>query len=542
MLAFISAAAAVTATTVDVQTPVAAQVQEDTSRQVESVTTELERLDQRIKALEKAKEELERAKAAYEDAAKAIAKEQEQIEQRVDELEVAKTAQEDATRAIIRDSVSTMGPQINEFVTLGGTLEVLAGGAQSFTGQTDRVLAINTAEIDLEVNANDWTVGSLVIEYLDGSNAIFTTNEGRDAAVDRFNINTASITVGNPQKFPLFGTFGRMIMPFGISTGDPVADVLTIEDPLTIQVFEMRENAIGFGVAFPTPVPRPAAPPVTPPRVKPLVVNPLVKSISKGLGYSPPPTRPPPPTPIFPAPPPPLFNAGFYLYDGSTFDTIDRGMQTDDHWGATIGFRTKGNCGRSYDRLADERRGWLYGCPWAVDIDVDYNRSVFDSQFLEFEYQSFLSQIGIVPGMAASIKGNLGPVSLVGEWNGAIDHATFTDDLGTPIAMRPSAWQLSLGYQFDWNPWVEAIGLQGTYVAIGYSESQGLAGATEIINGVPTRVGFVPRKRLLLSAGEWVLDGLKFSIEYSHVIDYKKSDGGTGGTADGLFGQLTYVW
>ena len=102
----------------------------------------------------------------------------------------------------------------------------------------------------------------------------------------------------------------------------------------------------------------------------------------------------------------------------------------------------------------------------------------------------------------------------------------------------PSAWQLSLGYQFDWNPWVEAIGAEGTYLAIGYSESRDLAGVMR----AGDRVGFVPRRRFLVSAGEWVLDSVLFAVEYSHIWDYSKNKGGTGKSANGVFSLLTYEW
>jgi len=144
--------------------------------------------------------------------------------------------------------------------------------------------------------------------------------------------------------------------------------------------------------------------------------------------------------------------------------------------------------------------------------------------------------------MAASVKATLGPVSLVGEWNGAMSRATFTDDLGKRVSIEPSAWQLSLGYQFDWNPWVEEIGAQGNYLAIGYSESRDLAGVTRLIDGEPTRVGFVPRRRFIVSGGEWVLEGLKFAVEYSHNVDYPKSKGGTGNSANAIFSTITVVW
>jgi hypothetical protein len=140
------------------------------------------------------------------------------------------------------------------------------------------------------------------------------------------------------------------------------------------------------------------------------------------------------------------------------------------------------------------------------------------------------------------VKSTLGPVAVVAEWNGALKQARFLDDLGNSVSIKPSAWQVSLGYQFDWNPWVEAIGELGTYVAVGYSRSRDLAGVTQLINGEPTRVGFVPERRLILTGGEWLLDGLRLAVEYSYNWDYAKSVVGTGNTAHGLFTTLLYVW
>jgi hypothetical protein len=467
-------------------------------------------------------------------------RERKQLEQRVKELELAETAREAASRSIIRDALSTLGSKINEFVTLGGTLEVLMGSAQVFEGQSERVLRLSTAQLDFEIQASDWALGNLVVQYDDGTGETFRTTEGFETGVDRINIDTASITIGNPQRFPPFVTAGRIIVPFGISTGNPVADVLTIEDPLTIEAFETKEDAILMGVGLPTPPLTPAAPPVTPPPVSPRVLNPLVSALAKHLGYKPPPIPPPLPTPMTPKPPPPLFTAGIYLYNGDTRDAQinpRRGSWPTTNYGATLGFHTKGHCGRPYDQL----RGSAF-CPWSIDVDVDFNNSLFDSRFLAREYRGFLNQIGFVPGLAGSVKATLGPLALVGEWNGAIGQATFTDDLGTSINIKPSAWEISLGYQFDWNPWVEAIGAQGTYLAIGYSQSTDLAGVSRVFEGVRTRVGTVPKRRFLVGAGEWFLDNLRLAIEYSYNQDYRVAEGGTGNSAHGVFVQLTAVW
>lgn len=469
---------------------------------------------------------------------KEVLSREKELEQRVKELEDAQTAREDAARSIIRDAISTLGSKINESVSLGGTLDVTGGWTEDFSGRSEGVLALSTAQLDFEIEVNNWTKGSLILELIDGTNVTFPTTAGfQQGGGDRISIDTANITIGDPQIFPLFMTAGRIILPFGISTGDPVADVLTIEDPLTVEGFEMRQTAVGIGLGFPTPALTPATPPVTQPPVRPLVINPLISSLGRALGYKPPP--PSPPTPVVPKPAPPLFNVGVYSFNGDTFKGDEKrgGFRPENHIDATAGFHTRGNCGRPYDQL----RGPDF-CPWSVDVDVDYNSSIFDSRFLGFEYNNFLGQIGFVDGMAASVKAILGPVSFVGEWNGAISRAKFMDDLGKSVSIKPSAWQIALGYQFDWNPWVEAIGAQGNYLAIGYSESRDLAGVTRVTDGQPSRVGFLPRRRVVVGVGEWVLDNLRFAIEYSHNWDYATHEGGTGNSADGVLSQLTAVW
>lgn len=473
-------------------------------------------------------EKLAKVIADYEEAIRLMAKAQEELERRVKELEAAKTAQEEATRQIIRDATSTSGSKINQFVALGGNFELAAGWLKGTSGRSQSIIELATAEIDFEVQANDWTLGSIILEY-DNGKRLFRTLRGFEVDIDRINIDTAFVTIGDPQRLPPFATVGRIVLPFGISTGDPVADVLTLEDPLTIEVFEMRETAVLVGAGFPTPPLTPASPPVAPPPVKPIALNPFFKSMSKGLGYDPPPTRPPPPTLVTPTPAPPPLSVGFVVFQGATSAANDGRF----NFGATAGFVKKWDCDRPYDD------GWsLLACPFSIDVDFDYNSSVFDSRFLGFEYLGFLDQIGYVPGMASSVKATIGALSFVGEWNGAIDNATFIDDSGTLINMKPSAWQVSFAFQFDWNPWVNEIGAQGSYLAFSYSRSQDLAGFTR--DG--ERAGFAPWRRFSLSAGEWVMDHLRLAVDYSRNVDYPLNQGGSGNSADGILLVVTYVW
>ena len=72
-----------------------------------------------------------------------------------------------------------------------------------------------------------------------------------------------------------------------------------------------------------------------------------------------------------------------------------------------------------------------------------------------------MNQFGQIPGLSGDLKMNLGRLLLIAEYNTAIRTARFIDDAGRRIEMTPSAWQVALGYQFDWNPWVETIGVKG---------------------------------------------------------------------------------
>lgn len=458
-----------------------------------------------------------------------------QLEQRVRELEVGKVAQEDAVRTIIRDTQSKAGPKINEFVTLGGAIEVLGGRSSDFSGAKKDSITLNTAELDLEIRLGDWVVGSMMLNYNDGSSTLFPTSNGNPARVDRLTIDRATVTIGDVQRFPLFLKAGRDTLTYGTSTGVHRSDVLSIDNPLTIEIFETKANMVGIGFAFPTPEPAPPSPGYVPPPVRPMVLGPLVGGFAKMMGYKPFPSRVAPGTPITPPPDPPPFYGSLYVYDANTVEGVNRRFSG--NMNARLGYQTRGTCGRPYTELVDS---WI--CPWALDVSVDYLGSVFDSQFLREGYAAFIPQFGKAPGIAASAKLSFGPFLLVGEWNSAIKAARFTDDAGRLVSITPSAWQVALGYQFNWNPWVETIGAQGSYIALGYSRSHGLAGVTQLVAGAPTRVGFAPESRLTVTAGEWVLDGLRIVLEYSHAWDYPSSKGGTGRQADGVFTALTYVW
>ena len=458
--------------------------------------------------------------------------------QRVKYLEIGWAAQENATRQIIRDSLSKTGPKINSFLSLSGVVEGLASRTGSFTGPTQENLSLGTAELDFDIKLSDWLTGALVLHFDSGTGAIFPTGNQpvvptniAGVGVDRFTLDRTHISVGDLMQFPIAARFGVEVLHFGTSTGVARLDTLSIGTPLTTEVFENRQTAGGLEFAWPTPPRQPPPAPVVVPRVSPLVIAPAVSQLARWLGYTPLPERPFRPTPVtFPFDPPPFYGS-VMTYRGS--DSIIPGRTKIDDYNASLGFRTRGHCGVPYDQLTNSLI-----CPWTFDFHVDYDTSVFESRFLHSSYLPFLSQIGRIPGMAASVKASFGPFAVVGEVNTALQEARFFDGLGIARSMTPMTWQASIAYQFDWNPWVTEIGAQGDFISLGYSGSKDMAGVTILTAGLPTRIGFVPQHRLFLTGGEWVMDGLKVAVEYSANWDYPVSSGGTGKVAHGVFGLI----
>jgi hypothetical protein len=459
------------------------------------------------------------------------------LAERVKEIEIGWAAQEYATRQILRDTLNKTGPKINSFLSLSGVVEGIASRAGDFTGPTKENLTLGTAELDFDIKLSDWLTGALVLHFEPGTGAIFPTGNAPviptlpGVGVDRFTLDRTHILVGDLMQFPIAARFGVEVVHFGTSTGVARLDTLSIGTPLTTEVFENRQTAGGLEFGWPTPPRQPPPAPVVVPRVSPLVVAPAVSQFMRWLGYTPLPERPFRPQPVtFPFDPPPFYGS-VVTYKGS--DSIIPNRTKIDDYNASLGFRTRGHCGVPYDQLT-----YSLICPWTFDFHVDYDTSVFESRFLHASYLPFLPEIGQIPGVAASVKASFGPFAFVGEVNAALKDARFIDGLGIARSMMPMTWQASIAYQFDWNPWIQEIGAQGDFISVGYSGSKDMAGVTALINGVPTRIGFVPQHRLFLTGGEWVMDGLKVAVEYSANWDYPVSSGGTGRVAHGAFGLL----
>src|SRR5438309_4789070 len=337
-------------------------------RAVEELRAANRELRKRIEALEAEKQNAEHAPpsapAAADKNKTAVEQRTQELEQRVKELEVTKTAQETATRSIIQSALSKTGSKINQFVTLGGAIETVLARTKDFTGQRNESVSLGTAEMDFETRPSEWALGNLIV-----------------GGVDALTVSRATLTIGDLQRFPIYVKAGRDVLPFGISTGVHRIDLVTLNNPLTIDAFETRRNAVGIGFALPTP---PAAPPPKPlivPPSRPLVINPLISSLSESMGYAPLPARPKPQTPVTLPPEPPPFYGELFFYDANTVRTVTRNLHSSIN--GRLGYRTSRHCGRNYSELVHSNI-----CPWTADLSVDYISSVFDSDFLQTEYRA----------------------------------------------------------------------------------------------------------------------------------------------------------
>jgi hypothetical protein len=128
-------------------------------------------------------------------------------------------------------------------IELGGALEMEANWARvcrvpsagrPCATTVERGLALTAAEFDFEAKLVSWAKAELAAEWARDS----------PSGTSAFDLNEAFITLGEGLPVTLKAGVGKV--PFGLSTGSTIAskleDTLTMTDPLTIQVFDAKEE------------------------------------------------------------------------------------------------------------------------------------------------------------------------------------------------------------------------------------------------------------------------------------------------------------
>ncbi|MFP4476532.1 MAG: LbtU family siderophore porin [Desulfatibacillaceae bacterium] len=122
---------------------------------------------------------------------------------------------------------ATVG-SLAQALEISGALEVEVGFADDFAGEDASDGTLSTVEFGVDVTACDWATGSVVFLWEEDDTEQVELDEG-------------SITLGNLERFPLYLQAGKYVVPFGRY------ETLVISDPLTLELGETRESALGVG-------------------------------------------------------------------------------------------------------------------------------------------------------------------------------------------------------------------------------------------------------------------------------------------------------
>lgn len=153
-------------------------------------------------------------------------------EQRGIERKSKKDSNESSLEEDLDGDKKKHGSKINEFIDFGGTIEVQAFYHDDFRRQHSDIV-LEGAEIEFEITLVDWARGYLCYEW--------------EPDIERLLVKEAYITLGGTDCYPWFVRAGRLFVPFTIGTGALVGDTLSVTDPLTIEIFETREDVVMAG-------------------------------------------------------------------------------------------------------------------------------------------------------------------------------------------------------------------------------------------------------------------------------------------------------
>ena len=156
--------------------------------------------------------------------------------------EAAKEASKETAKAVSRAD-ATLLEKLKvqmEKIQIGGAIEFDGAWHRDFNDVAGSDLKVTSAEFDFEANVVEWGRAELSMEW--------------DGTADKVTVNEALVTIGKPGRFPLYLKLGKGVVPFGISSGATVAakleDKLTLTDPLTIAVFEGKQDFVMVGAQF----------------------------------------------------------------------------------------------------------------------------------------------------------------------------------------------------------------------------------------------------------------------------------------------------
>ncbi|TAA41762.1 LbtU family siderophore porin [Corallincola spongiicola] len=144
-----------------------------------------------------------------------------EIERLKDRLEQLEKAQDEQAKA------NAPASEWNKYITVSGVVEVEAGYADPFAGDSESDIVLATAELGVTAIVHPWVAADIVFLY---------EEDETDLEVD-----VATVTIANPDgSWHLLA--GKQYLPFGNY------ETSAISDPLTLKIGEILESAVLIGV------------------------------------------------------------------------------------------------------------------------------------------------------------------------------------------------------------------------------------------------------------------------------------------------------
>ncbi|MBF0194739.1 MAG: LbtU family siderophore porin [Magnetococcales bacterium] len=114
-------------------------------------------------------------------------------------------------------------------ITISGAVDVDAVSSSDYADVDTSDIVVSTVEIAIDGTVNDWVSANITLLY-----------EEDDTPLD---VDSASITIANPEKSPFYLTLGSIGVPFGSYSSN------LLSDPLTLSLGETVETAVLLGAA-----------------------------------------------------------------------------------------------------------------------------------------------------------------------------------------------------------------------------------------------------------------------------------------------------
>ena len=133
--------------------------------------------------------------------------------------------------------------KLSGLIEFGGVWQDIdyRGGVAAPAKENDSDFCLTTVELTAEAEVNEWVNAAITLLYED---ATF----GDDGDGD-FNVDEATVTIGNTEEFPLYLSAGKMFVPFGALLTHFPDDPL-VHAPLTLLMGETSEKALLLGVEY----------------------------------------------------------------------------------------------------------------------------------------------------------------------------------------------------------------------------------------------------------------------------------------------------